>query len=97
MESPAIWALFDHSPAASYYKGTFFQTIKCRFHVIPPLANVLGTFFASETRIALLLPEKADVLTPKSRTGQIAMLGDAAHASTPHLSAGAGQGTSSAP
>ena len=43
VRSPAIWALFDHLPAASYCKG------------------------------------------------RIAILGDAAHASTPHQGAGAGQ------
>jgi salicylate hydroxylase len=43
MEKPDVWALFDHPPAATYYKGRF------------------------------------------------ALLGDAAHASTPHQGAGAGQ------
>ncbi|TVY78161.1 6-methylsalicylic acid decarboxylase atA, partial [Lachnellula suecica] len=43
MEKPDVWALFDHPPAPTYYKGRF------------------------------------------------AMLGDAAHASTPHQGAGAGQ------
>ena len=43
MENPDIWALFDHPPAPTYYKG------------------------------------------------RLAMLGDAAHASTPHQGAGAGQ------
>lgn len=43
MEKPDIWALFDHPPAPTYYKG------------------------------------------------RLALLGDAAHASTPHQGAGAGQ------
>jgi hypothetical protein len=43
MDAPDIWALFDHRPAPTYYKG------------------------------------------------RIALLGDAAHASTPHQGAGAGQ------
>jgi salicylate hydroxylase len=43
MEKPDVWALFDHPPASTYYKGRF------------------------------------------------AILGDAAHASTPHQGAGAGQ------
>lgn len=43
MEKPDVWALFDHPPAPTYYKGRF------------------------------------------------ALLGDAAHASTPHQGAGAGQ------
>ncbi|TVY43531.1 6-methylsalicylic acid decarboxylase, partial [Lachnellula occidentalis] len=43
MENPDVWALFDHPPAPTYYKGRF------------------------------------------------AILGDAAHASTPHQGAGAGQ------
>ena len=43
MEKPDVWALFDHPPAPTYYKG------------------------------------------------RLAILGDAAHASTPHQGAGAGQ------
>ena len=43
MEKPDVWALFDHPPAPTYYKG------------------------------------------------RLALLGDAAHASTPHQGAGAGQ------
>lgn len=43
MEKPDVWALFDHAPAPTYYKG------------------------------------------------RLALLGDAAHASTPHQGAGAGQ------
>jgi len=43
MEKPDVWALFDHPPAPTYFKGRF------------------------------------------------ALLGDAAHASTPHQGAGAGQ------
>ncbi len=43
MDEPDLWALFDHRPAATYYKG------------------------------------------------RVALLGDAAHASTPHQGAGAGQ------
>lgn len=43
MKEPAIWALFDHAPAPTYYEG------------------------------------------------RVAILGDAAHASTPHQGAGAGQ------
>jgi salicylate hydroxylase len=43
MEKPDVWALFDHPPAPTYYKG------------------------------------------------KLAILGDAAHASTPHQGAGAGQ------
>ncbi len=49
MEKPDVWALFDHPPAPTYYKGRF------------------------------------------------ALLGDAAHASTPHQGAGAGQASKKSP